>query len=157
MINAHVGHDARVGNNCTIVNCSLIAGHVDLGDGCVLSGHTAIQQRCRIGRLAMLSGMAATSKDVPPFILQQGYNCVTGLNIVGMRRAGLSPEAIDGLRQAFRILYKEGRSQHLALERIETDLGSIAEVREFTDFIRGSAIGINPARELDRKLWDTAG
>lgn len=155
MINAHVGHDARIGNACTIVNCSLIAGHVQIGDGCVLSGHTAVQQRCRIGRLAMLAGMAASSKDIPPFILQQGYNCVTGLNIVGMRRAGFSPEAIDGMRQAFRILYKEGRSQQLALERIDADFGTIAEVREFSEFIRKSAIGINPVRDIDRKLWET--
>jgi UDP-N-acetylglucosamine acyltransferase len=155
MINAHVGHDARVGDSCTIVNCSLIAGHVELGDGCVLSGHTAVQQRCRVGRLAMLAGMAASSKDIPPFILQQGYNCVTGLNIVGMRRAGFSAEAIDAMRQAFRILYKEGRSQHLALEKIEGEFGSIAEVAEFTNFIRSSRIGINPAREIDRRLWDT--
>jgi UDP-N-acetylglucosamine acyltransferase len=153
MINAHVGHDARVGSGCTLVNCALVAGHVQLADNCILSGHTAVQQRCRVGRLAMLGGMGASSKDIPPFILQQGYNCVTGLNIIGMRRAGFSAEAIDGLRQTYRILYKEGRTLQKALDVIEQDHGAIAEVREFVAFIRQSTLGINLSREIERKSW----
>jgi UDP-N-acetylglucosamine acyltransferase len=97
--------------------------------------------------------MGGTSKDIPPFILSQGYNCVTGLNIIGMRRAGLSSEAIDALRQTFRILYKEGRILHKALERIELDHGTIPEVREFVAFIRESTLGINTSREIERKSW----
>src|SRR5215475_7908148 len=57
MIGAHLGHDARMGDNCTLINGALVAGHVVLGDGCVLSGHTGVQQRVRIGRLAMLGGL----------------------------------------------------------------------------------------------------
>lgn len=154
MINSHIGHDARVGNGCTLVNCALVAGHVVLSDGCILSGHSAIQQRCRVGRLAMLAGMAATTKDVPPFILQQGYNTVTGLNIVGMRRNGVSHQSIDAMRQAFRILFKEGRGLQSALERIENDLGHVPEVREFIDFIHSSTLGINPSRDPSRANWD---
>ncbi len=101
----------------------------------------------------MIGGMGASSKDIPPFILQQGYNCVTGLNIIGMRRAGLAAEAIDALRQAFRILYKEGRALHAAIDRIEDDFGTIAEVREFTGFIRTSKLGINLSRAIDRRDW----
>jgi UDP-N-acetylglucosamine acyltransferase len=150
MIGSHVGHDARVGNGCTIVNYALVAGHVVLDDGCILSGHTAVQQRVRVGRLAMLGGMAATSKDIPPFVLQQGYNCVTGLNVVGLRRSGCTPESIDALRQAFRIFYREGRTQGAALDQIEAEVGPIAEVAEFVRFIRQSKIGINPARGVER-------
>ena len=128
MIGAHVGHDARVGNNCTFVNNALVAGHVVLGDGCILSGHTAVQQRVRVGRLAMLGGMAASTKDVPPFVLQQGYNCVTGLNIIGMRRAGIGRQTIDALRQAYRVLYKEGRTHQAALERIDAGTYGICAV-----------------------------
>ncbi len=154
MINAHVGHDALIGDGCTLVNNALVAGHVQLGNGCILSGHTAVQQRCRVGRLAMLAGMAASTKDVPPFILQQGYNCVTGLNIVGMRRSGIPARSIDAMRQSFRILYKEGRGVLASLDRIESDFGAIPEVREFTDFIRSSTLGINPARDALRSSWD---
>lgn len=154
MIASHVGHDARVGDGCTLVNNALVAGHAVLGDGCILSGHTAVQQRVRVGRLAMLGGMAASSKDVPPFVLQQGYNCVTGLNIIGLRRAGISPRTIDALRHAYRILYKEGRTRQAALERIEADHGSIPEVAELLQFIRESTLGINPSRDTDRQNWD---
>ncbi len=150
MVGSHLGHDAQVGDGCTIVNNALVAGHVTLCDGCVLSGHSAVQQRVRIGRLAMLGGMGATSKDIPPFILQQGQNCVTGLNVIGLRCAGCSSDAIHALRQCFRIFFREGRSQSAALERIEGDLGSIAEVAEFVSFVRQSATGINPARSVER-------
>jgi UDP-N-acetylglucosamine acyltransferase len=150
MIGSHLGHDVHVGDRCTIVNNALVAGHVRLGDGCILSGHTAVQQRVRIGRLAMLGGMGATSKDVPPFILQQGYNCVTALNIVGLRRAGFASATIDALRQVFRIFFKECRTQSAAVERIEADFGSIPEVAEFAAFVRESKTGINPTRGTDR-------
>lgn len=154
MIGAHLGHDARMGNGCTLVNNALVAGHVLLDDGCILSGHTAVQQRVRVGRLALLAGMGASSKDVPPFILQQGYNCVTGLNVIGMRRAGILPAAIDAMRTAYRILYKEGRTRKAAVERMEADLGHVAEVREFLEFLRTTTLGINPARDSDRQNWD---
>jgi UDP-N-acetylglucosamine acyltransferase len=151
MIGAHLGHDCRVGNGCTLVNGALVAGHVTLQDDCILSGHSAVQQRVRIGRLAMISGLGSTSKDVPPFVLQQGYNCVTGLNIVGLRRAGVTSEAIAALREAFRMLYKEGRTLRVALERIAADLGEVLEVREFLTFVAESTLGINPARSGDRQ------
>ncbi len=151
MIASHVGHDARVGDGCTLVNGALVAGHCTLADNCILSGYSAVQQRVRIGRLAMLSGLASTTKDIPPFVLQQGYNCVTGLNTIGLRRAGFTSEAIIALREAFRILYKEGRSQTTALDRIEADLGSFLQVKEFVGFIRETTLGINPARSTERQ------
>jgi UDP-N-acetylglucosamine acyltransferase len=152
MIGSHLGHDVRVGSGCTVVNHALIAGHVSLHDGCILSGHTAVQQRVRIGRLAMLGGMGSTTKDIPPFILQHGQNCVTGLNIVGLRRAGIPASSIDGLRNAFRIFYRECRLQCAALDRIEAELGMIPEVVEFVAFVRESKLGINPARSVERGL-----
>lgn len=151
MIGSHVGHDSQVGDACTLVNGALVAGHVQLDDQCILSGHSAVQQRVRIGRLAMLGGLGSTTKDVPPFVLQQGHNCVSGLNLVGLRRAGFSPSTIAALRETFRILYKEGRTQSSALDRIESDLGEVAEVREFIAFVRGSRQGINPARDSSRQ------
>lgn len=150
MVGSHVGHDCVVGNDCTLVNGALVAGHVELHDGCILSGHSAIQQKVRVGRLAMLGGLGSVTKDIPPFVLQQGYNCVSGLNLVGLRRAGVSAEAIAALRIAFRILYKEGRTQTAALDLISADLGHVPEIVEFVSFVRSSALGISPAREPGR-------
>ncbi len=151
MVGSHLGHDCCIGDGCTLVNGSLAGGHVQLGDGCILSGHAAVHQRVRIGRLAMIGGLGSTTKDIPPFILMQGYNCVSGLNIVGLRRAGIAAATIHALRDAFRILYKEGRTQTAALERIDADLGGVPEIREFTTFVRESIQGIAPARELNRQ------
>lgn len=151
MIGSHLGHDSHVGDDCTLVNGALVAGHVRLDDQCILSGHAAVQQRVRIGRLAMLGGLGSTTKDIPPFVLQQGHNCVSGLNLVGLRRAGFSAATIAALRETFRILYKEGRTQTSALERIEADLSHVAEVREFVAFVRESRYGINPARDSSRQ------
>ena len=102
----------------------------------------------RVGRLAMLGGMGSTTKDIPPFILQQGQNCVTGLNLIGMRRAGLSrrPSTRCGRRSGSSIA--RAWSQNAALERIESELGTISEVAEFVTFIRESKTGINPMRSL---------
>ena len=150
MIGSHVGHDGRIGDDCTLVNGALVAGHVVLQDGCILSGHSAIQQRVRVGRLAMLGGLGSATKDIPPFVIQQGYNCVSGLNLVGLRRAGVSAPSIAALRVAFRILYKEGRTLTGALDQIESDLSPFAEVAEFVKFIRESTIGISPARDPGR-------
>lgn len=154
MCGSHLGHDVRVGDGCTVVNNALVAGHASLDNDCILSGNTAVQQRVRVGRLAMLGGMSSSTKDIPPFVLQQGYNCVTGLNLVGLRRSGASTASINALRQAFRILYREGRPISAALERIEQDFGGIAEVGEFLDFIRQSKLGINPSRSAERGNYD---
>ncbi|MGE3819142.1 MAG: acyl-ACP--UDP-N-acetylglucosamine O-acyltransferase, partial [Isosphaeraceae bacterium] len=151
MVGSHVGHDSLIGDGCTLVNGALIAGHVTLEDGCILSGHAAVQQRVRIGRLAMLGGLGSSSKDIPPFVLQQGYNCVSGLNVIGLRRAGFSHTAIAALRSAYRTLYQEGRTLPSALERIEGDLGEHPEIVEFVTFIRESRLGINPARSGHRR------
>ena len=145
-----IGHDARVGNGCNIVNNALVAGHAILDDGCILSGHSAVQQRVRIGRLAMLGGLSATSKDMPPFVLQQGLNCISGLNIIGLRRLGCSSQTIDAVKQAFRIYFLDGNNRATALDRIDAEFGEVPEVREFVDFIRQSKNGINVYRGKDK-------
>ena len=150
MIGSHLGHDASVGDDCMLVNGALVAGHVELHDGCILSGHSAIQQRVRVGRLAMLGGLGSVTKDIPPFVIQQGYNCVSGLNLVGLRRSGMPAESIAALRVAFRILYKEGRTQTGALDLIAGELGTVPEIVEFVEFILSSKIGVSPARDPGR-------
>lgn len=151
MVGSHLGHDAQVGDGCTLVNGALVAGHVVLQDHCILSGHSAVQQRVRVGRLAMLSGLGSTSKDVPPFVIQQGYNSISALNVVGLRRSGVPTASINALRAAFRILYKEGRSLQSSLDGIEADWGDFPEVAELLAFIRESTTGINPIRDRDRR------
>jgi UDP-N-acetylglucosamine acyltransferase len=147
MAGAHVAHDCRVGNGCILANGSLLGGHCVIEDGAYLSGNSAVHQFVRVGRLAMLGGASGSSKDIPPFVIQQYINTVCGVNVVGMRRAGLSSAQIDAVRRAYHIIFREGRTMPNALAQAETELGSADVVRELVDFIRHSARGVSAARD----------
>jgi UDP-N-acetylglucosamine acyltransferase len=142
MAHSHVAHDCRIGNHCILANGALMAGHCLLEDNVFLSGNCAIHQFCRVGRLALLSGVSAATKDIPPFIIQQRFNCVGGVNVVGMRRAGIPTAHIDAVRRAFHLLYRSRMVVPAALQYMERDLGHIPEVVEMVTFIRASSRGI---------------
>ena len=143
MAGSHVAHDCVVGNNCILANGALLGGHCVLEDNVFMSGNSALHQYVRVGRLALLSGCSATTMDMPPFIIQQRINCVVGVNVVGMRRAGIPTEHIDAVRRAFHILYLEDMALPAALEKIERELGTVPEVAEMAAFIRASKRGVN--------------
>jgi len=149
MANAHVAHDCRVGSHCILANGALLGGHCTLEDSVYLSGNCAVHQFVRVGRLALLSGVSATTKDIPPFIIQQRINIIVGVNVVGMRRAGVPTPHIDAVRRAFHILYREEHLLQHALEQIEAELGTIPEVAEMVAFIRASSRGINLANNRE--------
>jgi UDP-N-acetylglucosamine acyltransferase len=146
MVGCHVAHDCRIGDRCILANSALLAGHCVLEDGAYLSGNTSVHQFVRIGRLALLSGNSATSKDIPPFIIQQGFDSVGGVNVVGMRRAGLSAAQVNAVRRAFHLIFRGGLVLGRALERVEQELGEVDVVRELVDFIRQAPRGINVMR-----------
>jgi UDP-N-acetylglucosamine acyltransferase len=146
MAGSHVAHDARVGDRCILANGALVGGHCVLEDSVYLSGNSAVHQFCRVGRLALLSGCSATSKDIPPFVVQQDVNVVVGVNVVGMRRAGLGAAQINAVRQAFRILFREGLPLSAAVARLEAELGAVAAVAEMIAFLRNCPRGINSMR-----------
>ncbi len=150
MAGAHVGHDCVVGSDCVFANGSLLAGHVTVGDRVLLSGNAGVHQFCRVGRLGLLSGLSATGKDIPPFWVLQGHNQVRGINLVGMRRAGIPAAEIAAIRKAFRIIYLTRPSLPMtaALVRIEAELGQHATIRELVGFIRESKRGILGAHRL---------
>ncbi|GIW80268.1 MAG: acyl-[acyl-carrier-protein]--UDP-N-acetylglucosamine O-acyltransferase [Gemmatales bacterium] len=142
MANSHVGHDCRIGNACLLANGALIGGHCVLQDNAFISGNSAVHQFVRIGRLALLSGMSGTTKDIPPFVMCRGRNSVAGINVIGMRRAGLTAEQIHHARQAFRVIYREGLPLNVALDRLRHEMPDSDVVMEMIDFIRESTRGI---------------
>lgn len=151
MANSHVAHDCVVANNCILANGALIAGCCTLGDGAIVSGNSGVHQFCRLGRLALLSGCSVSTKDIPPFVIQQGINCVVGVNVVGMRRAGVGADQINAVRQAFRVLYLEKNILPVALGKVEAQFGHHSAVAEMLSFIRSSERGINFGRDHDRQ------
>jgi UDP-N-acetylglucosamine acyltransferase len=146
MVNSHVAHDCKVGNRCILANGALVGGHCELADNVYLSGNSAVHQFVRIGRLALLSGCSATTKDIPPFIIQQNIDTVVGVNVIGMRRAGYSHQQIDAVRQAFKVLFRENKVLPAALVLIEQLLGQVDAVAEMVSFLRLSHRGISPMR-----------
>jgi UDP-N-acetylglucosamine acyltransferase len=150
MAGAHVAHDCQVGNRCILVNNALVGGHCVLEDGVYLSGNSAVGQFCRIGRLAFLSGTSATTKDMPPFIIQQGFNVVYGVNVVGMRRAGMPADQINAVRQAYQVIFRQGLTLPLAMARLEKEMGTAPAVRELLDFLNGCSKGVNSTRTRGR-------
>jgi UDP-N-acetylglucosamine acyltransferase len=152
MAGSHIAHDCRVGNGCILANGALVGGHCVLEDGVFLSGNSAVHQFARVGRLALLSGCSATSKDIPPFITQQRINCVVGINVVGMRRAGMTQAQISAVRHAFHVLYRQGLTVPAALDHLEKELGGIDAVAEMITFIRQSTRGISVVDEHNQGI-----
>jgi UDP-N-acetylglucosamine acyltransferase len=146
MVNSHIAHDCVIGDRCILTNGALLAGHVHLDDCVIISGNSVVHQFSRLGRLAMLAGISATTKDIPPFIMQQGGDSVAGINLVGMKRAGMTREQIHAVREAFRILYREGLILPAAMAKLDKELGQVDVVQEMLNFLRGCTKGINPMR-----------
>jgi UDP-N-acetylglucosamine acyltransferase len=137
MAGAHVGHNCLIENNVVVANNCLLAGHVRVDDGAFLGGGSTFHQFMHIGRLVMVQGSSAFGKDLPPFVVAAERNSVFGLNIVGMRRAGLSANDRDEIKEAFKLVYLSGLNTSQALEKAKT-MTFGAPAHEFLDFVAGS-------------------
>jgi UDP-N-acetylglucosamine acyltransferase len=142
MVNSHVGHDCVVGNDVVLVNGCLLGGHVTVGDRVLLSGNVGVHQFCRLGRLGMLRGLSVWSMDLPPFFLGHHINSVAGVNVVGMRRAGISAREIQAVRSAYKMLYLSGLLIRDAVARMDSELGEFSTVQELIQFIRTTKRGV---------------
>ena len=141
MTSGHIAHNCKIGNNCVIASCALVAGHVEVEDQAFISGGVVIHQYSKIGRRAMIGGNSRVNNDVPPFFLYSDFNVAPkGLNLVGLRRAGFSKEEISALKNAYRILYRSGLKLEEALKQMEA-LGT-EHTRHLVTFIRSSKRGI---------------
>jgi UDP-N-acetylglucosamine acyltransferase len=143
MAYVHVGHDSVIGNHTILVNNTALAGHVHVGDWAILSGYTLVHQFCKLGTHCFSGMGTAIGKDVPAFVTVSGAPAqVKTINAEGLRRRGFSPEAIRGLRRAFKILYRQGLTIDIALQRLELMLRDTPEVQILIDSIRASERGI---------------
>lgn len=140
---SHVAHDCFIGDGVIMANGCLLGGHSKIMAGAVLSGNACVHQFARVGQLAMISGLTRVTKDVPPFMVAMGNCCIYGPNAVGLRRAGFNPETRLKIKQAYRILYRDGLSMADALTRIREELGDCEAARTILDFIASSKRGIS--------------
>lgn len=145
MAGAHVGHNCRVGDRVILANGALLGGHVVVEDRAFISGNCLVHQFVRVGTLALMQGGSAISKDLAPYCISRGDNNVSGLNVVGLRRAGVPAEARLELRRMFQLLFRSRRawveSVRLAELEVRSDWG-----RALVAFLGGSRRGILRAR-----------
>jgi len=141
---SHVAHNVVVGNHVIMSNVATLAGHVIVEDHAVVGGLAAIHQFCRIGRMSIIGGCSKVVQDVPPFMLVDGNPAETRtVNKVGLERNGVSDEAQAALRQAFKILFREGLTISNALTRIESEVPKLPEVEHLIQFARTSTRGLS--------------
>ncbi|MBC8097780.1 MAG: acyl-ACP--UDP-N-acetylglucosamine O-acyltransferase [Akkermansiaceae bacterium] len=140
---SHIAHDCTLGNHIIMSNAATLGGHVTVEDHAVIS-ISAVHQFCRVGKLAMIGGCSKVVQDVPPFMLADGNPAETRtINKVGLERHGISEDAISALRQAYKILFREGLTISNAIARIESDLPQLPEVHYLVNFVRTSERGIS--------------
>jgi UDP-N-acetylglucosamine acyltransferase len=146
MAQVHVAHDCRVGSHTIFANAAALSGHVEVQDFATLGGFSGVHQFCRVGTHAFMGGGTIATKDVAPFSLTVGNRArFFGVNGVGLRRRGFSPESISALREAYRIL-AGGQPLAEALSRLEAKGPHTDEVRTVVEFVRSSKRGVVLAR-----------
>lgn len=142
MAYAHVAHDCKLFDHAILVNCVMLAGHVDVGSHAVVSGMSGVQQFSRIGDYAFVGGMTGVNMDVPPYTMAAGIRgALRGLNLIGLRRSGMSRETIMALKKAYITIFRSGLGRQEALEEAEEALGDVPEVMNLIGFIRASERG----------------
>lgn len=145
MTSGHIAHNCILRDQIVVASCALIAGYVEVENQAFISGGVVVHQFCKIGRLAMIGGNTRINRDLPPYFLYSGFNAEpVGLNLVGLRRAGLGAPEIISLKRAYRLLYRTGLKLEDALARIEREAPP-EHTRHLIQFIRESKRGI--ARE----------
>ena len=136
MAQSHVAHNCLIEDHVVICNCALLSGHVEVEDHGFVSGGVVIQQFARIGKHAIVGGNTRVNTNIPPFIRVVGYDAEAyGLNIVGLRRCGMSRETISKLNRAYKILFRSKLRLEEKLKKIEDEV-DCDEARYLVSFVR---------------------
>lgn len=143
MAYAHVAHDCIIGDNVIMANSVNLAGHVEIGDFAILGGVLPVHQFVKIGAHSMIGGGFRVQQDICPYSLVGGYPLkVVGINSVGLKRRGFSPETIHTLERVFKILFFSELNTTQAAEKIQMEFEATPEIREILGFINRSNRGI---------------
>ena len=144
MAYAHVAHDCLIGNQVIMSNAATLAGHIEIEDGAIIGGLSAVHQFVRIGAYSFISGLTGVPQDIPPYILVAGGRCKPyGLNLVGLKRHGFPEKTIKGLKKAYKVIFRSALTLENAIKDIQADeISSIPEVFHLVQFIQGSKRGI---------------
>jgi UDP-N-acetylglucosamine acyltransferase len=140
---SHVAHDCKIGRKVILANSATLAGHINIGDYATIGGLSAIHQFVNIGEHAFISGLSGVPKDIPPYVIAAGPRVTLhGLNVVGLRRHGMSQSTIAKLKKTYRIVFRIGLTVKEAIERVRAQVELVPEVVNFIEFIQTSQRGI---------------
>jgi UDP-N-acetylglucosamine acyltransferase len=147
MAYVHIAHDCHVGSHTIFANNASLAGHVIVEDWVILGGFSGVHQFCKIGAHAMLGMNTSLTQDVPPFVILSGNPAaVHGLNLEGLKRRGFSRGQINGIRQAYKLLYKSNltlEAAKLALQQAELEFPeALNDLQQMHRFLNSSTRGI---------------
>jgi UDP-N-acetylglucosamine acyltransferase len=144
MAYAHVAHDCILGNRIIMSSYAALGGHVEIGDYAIIGGIVAIHQFVRVGAYAFVGGATALTRDIPPFVTASGMKVkFYGINVLNLQRHNVSAEAIQGLRKAYKVLFRSRLTMEEAIKQVQEDpVAALPEVQYMLDFISGSKRGV---------------
>ena len=143
MAMSHVAHDCRLGDGVIVINYAGITGHCEIGDRATIGGFVGIVPFTRIGAYAYVGGHSKVTADVPPYVLVDGNPAAAhAINVVALRRSGMSAADRRLLQDAYRLLYRSGLAPQRAVERIRQELPGATAVVHLLEFVAGSRRGI---------------
>ena len=152
MAYCHIAHNCKLGNHVTMANGATLGGHVIVGDYVNLGGLCAIHQNCRIGEYAMVGGGSMASRDIPPFILGNGYPIeLAGINLIGLKRNGVPFESRKTISKAYRLTLKSGLTWEAARAEILATNEMNPFLEKWIEFCNQSQRGLAPARMKSHK------
>jgi len=141
---SHVGHDCQVGDGTLFVNGATLAGHVTVQDFVTIGAFSPVHQFCRLGRYAYIGACTVITQDVLPFSLivtERETRCF-GANTIGLERKGFSPDRIQALQRAFKLLVRSKKNTTQALDQMRKTLADSADVQEMIAFVEKTQRGI---------------
>lgn len=139
MAYTHIGHDCIVGSSVVITSFSGISGHTEIGDFVTIGGMSGTHQFVRIGEYAMIGGGSGVGRDVPPYTLAAGSVArLFGLNIIGLRRAGISSQDINHLKEIYKIVFRSGLLLKDSIAEAERRSYNSKYIKSFLNFIKES-------------------
>lgn len=156
MASCHVAHDCLLGRGVIVINYAGLTGHCEIHDRATIGGLTGIAPFTRVGTHAYIGGVSKVTADVPPFMLVDGRPAVArGINVIGLRRAGLGASERRALQDAYRVLYRSGLAVPRALEQIRETLPASITLSTLLDFVGASKrIVPGPARSNQESAVD---
>lgn len=142
MAYVHIGHDSQVGSHCILANNATLAGHVVIQDHVTLGAFCPVHQHCILGAYSFIGGGTIVTQDVLPFSLTSARreNKAFGINKIGLERRGFSPERIQHLQKAFRILLGSKMNTTQAVEKMREIEGE--DIALLVKFVEGSERGV---------------